>query len=451
VPNIQEGIESCQGQVHFRYVAHQTEREKGEEIMTGFFSESELLAGATLSKKSLTAKCGLCRLYKKCESPKIKPSGKGKRNILIVGEAPGKREDEKGEAFVGQAGKLLRKVCKKVGLDLRRDCTLTNALICRPPNNATPTDNQIEWCNPNLQKTIKEVDPDVIITVGKSALQSVLFGIWEESMGLMGRWVGWKIPLQEYNTWVVPTYHPSYVMRQSEDMRGGTAIPVLFKKHLKQAAKLKGKPYKKVPNWKEEIKILYSADAVCRSIQKYIDKGGAICFDFETDMLKPDHKDSSIISASICWKGKETIAFPWSRDDVKKMFRKLMLSKNPKIAHNRKFEDRWYHAKELNPVEMKILGKPCEIVNWAHDTMVNTHIINCHPDINSLEFQALVSLGLKPYSKHISPLLEQRASYKRNRIKEISMDHLLTYNGLDSLVGYKLCEQQRKYLNLEPL
>jgi len=416
-----------------------------------FFSGSTLLKVGG-KHRSTVPKCGLCRLYKKCESPKMRPSGKGKKRILIVGEAPGKNEDKEGKAFVGKAGRLLKKTLKKVGINMRRDCILTNSLICRPPKNATPTNDQIEWCFPNLLKTIQRYEPDIIITVGKPALQSILTGLWEEKLGAMGKWAGWQIPLQKYNAWLIPTYHPSYVMRQVEEIKGGTPIKRIFREHLKLAKQVKGKPYKTIPDWKKKIEILYNDEEIIKAIEKFVAKGGPVAIDFETNMLKPDSEYGDIVACSICWKGKKTIAFPWRGEKVITAFKRLMRASNPKIGHNIKYEDRWFicKAKQQSKIVEKILGESV-IENWAWDTMVNAHLIDNRPDICSLEFQGLVMLGMEPYSQHISPFFKAKGSYTKNRIKEIDIKDLLLYNGLDSLVCYKLMQKQRKRLGLPKL
>ncbi len=78
--------------------------------------------------------CGKCGLYRQCQSPKMEPSGRGKRSILFVGEGPGATEDEQGKQFVGKTGRKLRDVLHSLHLELE-DCHVTNAIICRPPHN----------------------------------------------------------------------------------------------------------------------------------------------------------------------------------------------------------------------------------------------------------------------------------------------------------------------------
>ena len=134
----------------------------------GFFPESAIASKPRVKK---FAQCGACGLYKDCLSPKMPVSGSGDLKILMVGEAPGRQEDKRGEAFVGKAGQELLGMCSSVGFRLRH-CWLTNSLICRPENNATPTSDQIKYCRPNLMKTIKELNPDVIVPLGATAIHS---------------------------------------------------------------------------------------------------------------------------------------------------------------------------------------------------------------------------------------------------------------------------------------
>src|SRR3990167_7733579 len=107
----------------------------------GFFSLSSITSPKPSSE---VAKCGLCGLAKTCKSPKMPYTGEGRKKILVVAEAPGRKEDEKGTQLIGQDGQLLRQTLKQLDIDLDWDCWKTNAVICRPPNNITPKEEQIE-------------------------------------------------------------------------------------------------------------------------------------------------------------------------------------------------------------------------------------------------------------------------------------------------------------------
>ncbi len=99
----------------------------------GFFPASIWNTG-TKAPASVVPRCGACGLYKTCKSPKMTPDGAGRRRILIVGDMPGAAEDALDRPFVGPAGQYLEQVLASMGVDLREDCWLTNALICHPPH-----------------------------------------------------------------------------------------------------------------------------------------------------------------------------------------------------------------------------------------------------------------------------------------------------------------------------
>ena len=124
--------------------------------------------GSTLSKSTQPPPsvpyCGACGLYKKCETPKMKYKGKGRRRILVIGDKPGQRDDMKGHQFSGDAGALLRQAFRKHGVDLTDDCVVTNAIICY--SKAKPTADQITYCQPNLVKLVERFKPEIIIPLG---------------------------------------------------------------------------------------------------------------------------------------------------------------------------------------------------------------------------------------------------------------------------------------------
>ncbi len=110
-----------------------------------------------------------------CKNCKNVVVGKGNVNadILFVGEAPGKNEDEQGLPFVGAAGKNLDKLLKKVGLSLE-DVYVANILKCRPPENRNPSSEEIKAHIPWLLEQIKEINPKIICSLGNYATKFFL-------------------------------------------------------------------------------------------------------------------------------------------------------------------------------------------------------------------------------------------------------------------------------------
>jgi DNA polymerase len=128
---------------------------------------------------------------------------------MFVGEAPGADEDATGVPFVGRAGQLLTKMIES-GMGLARsDVYIANVLKCRPPGNRNPEPAEIASCRPYLDAQIALVKPSVLVALGKFASQFLL-ETDEPISRLRGRWGSRRgIP-------VMPTYHPSFLLRQPE-------------------------------------------------------------------------------------------------------------------------------------------------------------------------------------------------------------------------------------------
>lgn len=125
-----------------------------------------------LKKKVL--KCQACSLS---ENRTNVVFGEGKENadIMLVGEAPGENEDKKGTPFCGRSGSLLDKAFEDPQSPLSRsDVRIINTVNCRPPNNRNPKKDEINSCRKIFNLQTKIVDPDVIITLGKVASETVL-------------------------------------------------------------------------------------------------------------------------------------------------------------------------------------------------------------------------------------------------------------------------------------
>jgi uracil-DNA glycosylase len=399
-----------------------------EDIMAdGFFSLGDVLQ--VRKPLPLLPKCGECGLYRTCKSKKMVPFGKGRRKILIVGEAPGHTEDEVGRPFVGKAGQYLRQRLRKFGINPDTDCLITNALICRPIDNKITDQRMIEYCRPNLLKTLQEFDPNVVILLGGPAHKSLLGHLWKENVGAVTRWVGWKIPCQRYNCWVCPTYHPSYLMRQDN-----VVLDRMFEQHLEAALELAdNKPWKQIPDYKSKVTVEYDPHTAAKLVRRVIKEGKPTAFDYETSALKPDGPNARIVCCSVS-NGAVTVAYPWQGEAITAT-KELIVSDVPKIASNMKFEDRWTwkHLK-------------CQVNNWDWDTMLAAHVLDNRPEITSIKFQAFVRLGVEPYNDHIAPYLESKepGGNSLNRIKEVDMNDLLVYCGLDSLLEWKVAKAQKE-------
>jgi len=140
--------------------------------------------------------------------------------IVFVGEAPGFEEDQQGLAFVGRAGQLLTAMIKAMGLT-RDEVYICNVLKCRPPNNRTPSHDEIAACSPYLLEQLRILKPEVIVALGAPAAQTLLNSA--ESIGrLRGRFHNFYTsgtPLTGEPIPLMPTYHPAYLLRSPGEKR----------------------------------------------------------------------------------------------------------------------------------------------------------------------------------------------------------------------------------------
>lgn len=126
------------------------------------------------SIRSQVISCTKCSLSK-TRTNAVPGKGNPKAEILFIGEAPGKNEDQKGEPFVGSAGKILTEALSSAGLS-RDDVYITNVVKCRPPNNRVPLQEEKESCQPYLSKELEIIKPKIICIMGNTAYGSLLNG-----------------------------------------------------------------------------------------------------------------------------------------------------------------------------------------------------------------------------------------------------------------------------------
>ncbi|UPW01508.1 uracil-DNA glycosylase [Halorussus gelatinilyticus] len=117
--------------------------------------------------------CTRCPELVDCRSRIVNGTGPADADLLFVGEGPGEQEDQQGEPFVGRSGTILDDKLRDRGL-AREDVRITNCVRCRPPENRDPTSEELDNCWPYLESEIEQVDPEVIITLGKVPSEHLL-------------------------------------------------------------------------------------------------------------------------------------------------------------------------------------------------------------------------------------------------------------------------------------
>lgn len=149
---------------------------------------------------ALVDDCRRCRLSE-TRNHLVLGAGSPRARVVIIGEAPGRNEDLRGEPFVGAAGKFLDELLAHAGLR-RDDVFIANVLKCRPPGNRDPRPDEIECCTPYLGEQLRLIAPDVLVTLGNFATRFVL-----ETDAPISQLRG--TPVREDDLVVLPVFHPA--------------------------------------------------------------------------------------------------------------------------------------------------------------------------------------------------------------------------------------------------
>ncbi len=154
------------------------------------------------------AVCQRCALHRERKRA-VPGEGADRPAVLVVGEGPGADEDRTGRPFVGAAGQYLDKWLQAVDLSRERNCFIANVVKCRPPGNRDPLPEETAACLPFLERQIRLLAPRAILCVGRVASRTLL-GRDSPIGSLRGRVHDYRgLPL-------VPTYHPSAVLRSPD-------------------------------------------------------------------------------------------------------------------------------------------------------------------------------------------------------------------------------------------
>lgn len=171
---------------------------------------TKVLSWDTVEK--MISSCYLCELSKTRTNTLV---GNGNKNadIMIVGDAPSLLEDESGTLGVGRAGELLQRMIENVLNISQKDVYITNILKCKTINNESPSPSQTSNCIEYLFDQIKLIKPKIIITLGDSALQSLVGVEYNIENSRTSN-------ILEYNNIpVIPTYNPNHLLRNPQSKK----------------------------------------------------------------------------------------------------------------------------------------------------------------------------------------------------------------------------------------
>lgn len=153
-------------------------------------------------------------------------AGNPRADLLIIGEAPGAEEDHIGEPFVGRSGRLLDAMLAAIDLK-RQDIYIANILKCRPPNNRDPSLGEIATCTPYLERQIAEIQPKLILALGRVAAHYLL-GVDTP----LGKLRGQLLQYGTSKTDMMVTYHPAYLLRAPREKGNAYQDMLAIKRRL---------------------------------------------------------------------------------------------------------------------------------------------------------------------------------------------------------------------------
>jgi uracil-DNA glycosylase family 4 len=387
--------------------------------------------------------CNVCPLnsdenLRRCRHPHMEPTGSKRPLVYMLGEAPGKKEDENGEQFIGVSGRVLR---PKIPADWIDHIRWNNCVRTRPPDNRDPSDVEIECCRPSIVEDIVRTKPKAIFGFGAVPLR------W--ALGISGKiaritlWAGRRVPINVggHACWFFPMLHPAYILysRESEPEQ-----EFKFALDLHNAFELVEKLPDPVVH--DTVHIADDVEIVDDDHRKVIDYlneasqqplGGV---DYETDALRP-FNEGSILSAAVSTK-QRTFAFPYQHpesvwtepqlDQIDIAWKRFLMSPCKKISHHLPFELEWSCDR---------FGRDVLWQAWE-DTESQGYILDERRGALSLEFLCLQYFGFN---------LKAVSNVDRLNLAKTPLDVVLRYNGLDALYHRHLFVAQRDQLKQEGL
>lgn len=416
-------------------------------VRCGFFDDNEL-TDMSVGKNLIDDPCKKCGLFKTCKSPKMPITGQGKRKIYILAEASGKQEDEQNTQLIGRAGTLLRERLAERGIDLDIDCWKDNSTRCRPKDdkgeNRKPTKQEIKYCKDNIDKSIKELQPDFIWLFGKSALESFYMNRFSDLE--VSNWRNLCIPDRKTGAYIFPMYHPSYPLRNEND----AITNAVFDRDLDFAVRnLTLKPFQHV-NHLECVYPLKSYTDITDILDIVLKEKNTFAFDYETTGLKPFNEGHRIACISGCDSDDYAFSFLYDHDKanltfsqfeaITELWIKILLDPEIiKVAQNSKFESVW----------SRWIFKIPKVESFDYCTMNSAHIIDNQKGVG-LKYQTYINFGIDDYSKSIKKYLEDTDAKGFNKVMEAPINDLLLYSGIDSLVTKWLWNKQSVFFQRHP-
>lgn len=374
-----------------------------------------------MDAKALHAACDQCPLKDAPLVPSFKPDREIK--LVIVGEAPGTQEVFLGKPFVGPSGQLLDKALEYNGID-PSTVYRTNACLCRPTGNATPTAQAIKCCSERLRDDLSASGDVPILTLGATAVEAldVLSNATDPTTITVRRGTTYPYGLRSY----VPTLHPAYVLQKPTEV-----------KYLLSDIKTAVNPDTQPIDFMQTKYALATYENEQRIIQylETIPDGAIVSFDVETDHLQwystPELEAAELLCIVIAAELDKAVIIPadlalsclWELNSYLPMFFKRVLL----VAHNGKFDQ---HVMQAN-------GMP---VDLYVDSLLEQYLLDETKGGKSLKDLASHYFNVSDYETDFidAEFKKLKITKEKRRYSLLPKDKLYRYAAIDGCVTLAL-------------
>jgi len=357
-----------------------------------------------MTPKASFAQCDLCTLS---PEPFVPSCGKKNAKMVCIGEAPGAVEVEQGKPFVGPSGQLLDVAIERAGGD-PKDTYRTNAVLCRPPGNRTPHDNEIVACRQRLFHELRGTTGS-ILTLGKIASEAMGVPFTQKSA-----WIEW-----DKTHWLKPAWHPAYVLRDPGEAN-------VF---LSEVASTLAGPQLRFM-FEPKVHVARTLDELIEELDKCPDNAW-VAFDIETDQVQwfdtPKKPRDAILMLQLCWDLKYGVVVddallydnPKAPKVINEFFKRVR-----SVGHNAKFD--CVFLKSHLGIDIKV----------DFDTMLAQYIID---ETNPLGLKQIAKLefGIPDYEE---VLIKEYLTSRNDKYSKVPFEPFAEYGTLDVAVTLKLRE-----------
>lgn len=343
-------------------------------------------------------RCELCPLHQNAKE-QVVPKGTFHPEIYIVGEAPGREENEQGIPFVGKSGMYLHKILKSLGLD-ESNTRIFNVVRCIPLNEQggirPPSPEEMEACSRYVFADIAKTKPKVILAVGSTSAQAFLKQNFTRISEVRGKVYHTEIHGQSYP--VVPTYHPAYLLRQANN----AALAKEFIADIKLALNIAKGIWKQDEG--KDLRVALSFDEFLKFCQEYYpDTDAETAYDIETNGRHPLSAEAKVVGFSIAPNKYVGIYVPFEalefkmpdedREAIRDYMRDFLKNRKKVVVHNQKYERPF----TLNP---NWLGIELDL-EQLDDTLVMARLMLGGQTGAGLKERCMQDLGYQDWSKDL--------------------------------------------------